>query len=196
MATANSEPVPAKQDELSFLLSVHSPYEKMSHGEQHKPTKQASSLSKKRQQRPGKSSSKSQAHGKGNSRKQTKGVWVATEKVHGANFAFVTDGQRVVCANRKAMLDPGSNDFMGCFSTGLVKQHEPRVLALAKAVRKFVIKQNRHADVVWVFGELFGGGYPGLESPPNTVLVQHGIFYSPVRSFVPVASFTRLCHSS
>src|SRR5690606_29169553 len=36
-----------------------------------------------------------------------KSPWVVTEKIHGANFALLSDGQTVRCAKRKAMLAEG-----------------------------------------------------------------------------------------
>lgn len=35
---------------------------------------------------------------------QTDEIWVATEKIHGTNFAFVCDGVEVICAKRTSLL--------------------------------------------------------------------------------------------
>eukprot|EP00947_MAST-08B_sp_MAST-8B-sp1_P005716 g5716.t1 len=100
-------------------------------------------------------------------------IWVATEKVHGANFSFVSDGHALRCASRKRLLGP-DDDFFGCRSTGLVADLEPKLMRVVAATRD----RHPHADVVWVFGELFGGGFPGHETQPGALLVQGGIFYS------------------
>ena len=105
-------------------------------------------------------------------------LWVVTEKIHGANMCFVCDGHTVSTASRKRIL-PQSEDFFGSNSTGLVGRHLPTVLALVAEVRKYV-----PADVVWVYGELFGGGYPGLVAEPSSVMVQGGLFYSNRLHFV------------
>ena len=197
---------------LERLFTAHCPYEKMHHGEAARRDKNKTRTKKKKA---GSATSKPQQRGgaggtgSGANASSSKDDWVATEKVHGANFAFVSDGQRVLCANRKTMLDADGQDFMGCFRTGLVKRHEPLVLDLVRRLRaklhsetqpqkqqqqhrqqatatSAAFKQRRQprADVVWVFGELFGGGFPGHTPPEGTVIVQHGIFYSPVRRWV------------
>jgi len=42
----------------------------------------------------------------------TTGMWYATEKVHGANFSFISDGKTVEYARRGEILQPGES-FMG-----------------------------------------------------------------------------------
>jgi len=42
----------------------------------------------------------------------TTGMWYATEKVHGANFSFISDGKTVEYARRGEVLQPGES-FMG-----------------------------------------------------------------------------------
>ena len=119
------------------------------------------------------------------------GEWVVTEKVHGANFAFISDGKKVVHASRRRLLKK-DDDFFGSKSSGLLELHDPRVLRLVALVRKRVPADgeflsppqyydapplcnhelNSTLAVVWVYGELFGGGFPGLETEPGCVLVQ------------------------
>ena len=61
-----------------------------------------------------------------------KSSWVVTEKIHGANFALLSDGQAVRCAKRKAMLAEGE-DFFG--HTALLPRLIPAVLRLHAQVR-------------------------------------------------------------
>ncbi len=105
-------------------------------------------------------------------RETNAGRWVVTEKIHGANFCFVSDGHIVSACSRRRVLPPDEN-FFGCRSTGLVAAHEAPVLGIVRRVRALV-----PADVVWVFGELYGGGFPGAPTQPGSILVQAGIFYS------------------
>ena len=74
--------------------------------------------------------------------------WVATEKVHGANFSFIVDG-KVTPAKRTSVLDKnehGAYDFYGC--TPVVERYENSVKELAEFI----------GEPVQIFGELFGQG--------------------------------------
>lgn len=103
-----------------------------------------------------------------------KSAWVVTEKIHGANFALLSDGQTVRCAKRKALLAEGE-DFFG--HTALLPRLVPAVLRMHAQVRA------RHSDAVHVtlYGELFGGAYPHPDVPPvpGVQAVQTGVHYSP-----------------
>eukprot|EP00750_Incisomonas_marina_P019199 INCI3249.1.p2 GENE.INCI3249.1~~INCI3249.1.p2 ORF type:complete len:280 (+),score=61.93 INCI3249.1:230-1069(+) len=185
---------------IERLLAAHCPYEKMTHGavadqrrQRHQRKQQQQKKKKKKNQKKNakkkqKSSTKPLDSTVFQQQQQNSTSWVVTEKVHGANFAFVSDGERVLCASRKNMLNPAEQDFMSCYRTGLVQRHEPLVLDLVQRVREMIEHEQAgkgalgegRADVVWIFGEAFGGGFPGKQSPEGTVLVQHGIFYSPV----------------
>jgi Rnl2 family RNA ligase len=100
--------------------------------------------------------------------------WVVTEKIHGANLCFVTDGVSVRCANRRRFLDE-DDDFFGF----------QRVRdALGGAVRETYARvQARHPEVTGLslYGELFGGKYPHPDVAPVTGVqpVQTGIWYAP-----------------
>jgi Rnl2 family RNA ligase len=111
--------------------------------------------------------------------RQLKSVeWVVTEKIHGANFVLLTDGELVRCAKRKAVLPPGE-DFFGHLT--VLSQLEDDVMLL------FALVQERRPDVAWmaVYGELFGGGYPHPAVPQEPLVspVQPGIYYAPTLSF-------------
>jgi len=103
-----------------------------------------------------------------------KSPWVVTEKIHGANFALLSDGQAVRCAKRKALLAEGE-DFFG--HTAVLPRLVPAVLRLHARVRE------RHPDAVRValYGELFGGAYPHPDVPavPGVQAVQTGVYYLP-----------------
>lgn len=103
-----------------------------------------------------------------------KSPWVVTEKIHGANFALLSDGQAVRCAKRKALLAEGE-DFFG--HTALLPRLVPAVLRLHAQVRE------THPDTarVTLYGELFGGAYPHPDVPavPGVQAVQTGVYYWP-----------------
>jgi Rnl2 family RNA ligase len=111
-------------------------------------------------------------------RQLAKVPWVVTEKIHGANFCFLTDGQQVLCANRKHMLQP-TDDFFH-FQTVLEQLRE-------NVLQAFVAARKRFPQLSWLFlyGELFGGGYPHPDVPPDPSVqpVQTGIWYMPSIAF-------------
>ena len=100
--------------------------------------------------------------------------WVVTEKIHGANFAIVTDGENVRFAKRKEFLLP-EEDFFGFKS--LEKQLSDQV----KEIFRIIQTETLHPVIISVYGELFGGEYPHPEVTvfPNVQAVQTGVYYSP-----------------
>ncbi|HEU4326717.1 MAG TPA: RNA ligase family protein [Roseiflexaceae bacterium] len=105
-------------------------------------------------------------------------AWVVTEKIHGANFCLVSDGQRVQCANRKNLLAP-DEEFFG-YQRLLARLEGPALLAFA-LVRRTVPQ----ARSVAIYGELFGGAYPHPDVPPDPLAqpVQTGVYYAPSIEF-------------
>lgn len=101
-------------------------------------------------------------------------TWVVSEKLHGANFGFATDGSELRCAKRKAWLEPG-DPFFG-YAT-LRDELAARVLA-AFAQLRAQRPELRRLDVC---GELFGGAYPHPDVPAVAGLqaVQTGVYYAP-----------------
>eukprot|EP00743_Colponemidia_sp_Colp-15_P005757 GILK01006188.1.p1 GENE.GILK01006188.1~~GILK01006188.1.p1 ORF type:complete len:392 (+),score=64.89 GILK01006188.1:60-1235(+) len=106
--------------------------------------------------------------------------WIMTEKVHGANFSFITDGQEVQCASRSNLLTPFSKFFN--FQV-VLQNHRQRVLDCFAAVQS-VIPETK---IITIFGEIFGGKYPHPEVPACKVegvkVVQHGVYYAPHNDF-------------
>lgn len=99
-----------------------------------------------------------------------KQIWVASEKIHGANLCIFADGTEIAVAKRRAVLDAG-DPFFG---------YKRAIAPLVPAVRA-LFRQLEGAAWVLVYGELFGGRYPhprvagvdGLEP------VQTAIHYCP-----------------
>jgi Rnl2 family RNA ligase len=104
--------------------------------------------------------------------------WIVTEKIHGANFCFVTDGRAIRCAKRKAFLGD-DDDFFG--HRALAARHSKSVLdTFARAHG-----EDPRVQVVFIYGELFGGGYPHPEVAPvaGMMPVQTGCWYTPGLEF-------------
>lgn len=101
--------------------------------------------------------------------------WVVTEKVHGANFCMLTDGEQVQFAKRKSLLDP-EEDFFGYHAL------RPELIEKAQAIWAGLPKISG----LRIYGELYGGGYPHPQVPtdPRVQPVQTGIWYHPSVQFI------------
>ncbi|KAH3757586.1 RNA ligase [Pelomyxa schiedti] len=98
--------------------------------------------------------------------------FVVTEKIHGANFSFISDGIATTCARRKGIVPDGAKSYFD-FAT-VKKKCEPEVRKLYQLISD-----------LYKFGELFGGIYPHPDVPSADVSipVQYGIYYSPTIEF-------------
>ncbi|MDF1662120.1 MAG: RNA ligase family protein, partial [Planctomycetota bacterium] len=107
-------------------------------------------------------------------RRLQKLTWVATEKIHGANFSLSFDGAELRCAKRKALLEDGQ-DFFGF--EGVRDKLQETIPSLFKAVQTEIPELSSIA----VYGELFGGEYPHPEVPKinGVTAIQSGVYYSP-----------------
>ena len=97
-------------------------------------------------------------------------TYIVQEKIHGANFSIMVDGDKNVSfASRNKALDPTEN-FYG-------------YLAIADELAQ----KARSVDLegpYTVFGELFGGNYPHPDvEKQNIKSIQKGVFYSPGINF-------------
>lgn len=102
--------------------------------------------------------------------------WIASEKVHGANFSFETDGQDVEYACRTCRLGNGA-DFYNARTT--MPTYHPFVLeAFRLAKQRFHMLRS-----LLIYGEYFGGYYPGHPGEAGLKKVQGGVAYSPNHHF-------------
>ena len=97
------------------------------------------------------------------------GTWVATEKIHGANFVVAVTGDDVRFGKRKDWLAP-ADAFFGW-----------QLLAPELAEQARAIARAAGAAHVVCYGELFGGGYPHVEVAAIAGLtpVETGVWYAP-----------------
>ena len=104
-----------------------------------------------------------------------KQIWVASEKIHGANLCICTDGTEIAVAKRRALLG-ASDPFFG---------YKRAIAPLVPAVRALF---RRLGDVTWalVYGELFGGHYPH----PRVVAVED---IEPVQTAIHYCPDVRFC---
>lgn len=73
------------------------------------------------------------------------GLWMATEKIHGANFSFWCDGTEVKVASRTQFVD---GTFFNC--QAVINKYSQGVLETFNTFYK-------EGDVLVIYGELFGG---------------------------------------
>ena len=103
--------------------------------------------------------------------------FVVQEKIHGANFSFITDGKEVITAKRTGLIEENENFYN---SKEIQEKYEPKIKSLFKNISK-----ERNIKSLTVFGEIFGGGYPHKKIQKNETakLVQRGIYYNPDNDF-------------
>ncbi|MBC7804802.1 MAG: RNA ligase [Akkermansiaceae bacterium] len=100
--------------------------------------------------------------------------WAVTEKIHGANFCFAVVGGKVRGANRRRLLE----DDEPFFGWQAVRDTlAPRLQEVASRITS----EGGAEEAVFIYGELFGGGYPHPEvkPTPGVAPVQTGIWYAP-----------------
>jgi Rnl2 family RNA ligase len=99
--------------------------------------------------------------------------WVVLEKIHGANLSLTTDGKDVKFASRTMFLNDDS--FTQFFKVNKTLDY------LTSTVKDIFNNEFPDAKSVIIYGELFGGLYPGIKT--NSKHIQKGVFYSPKHHF-------------
>lgn len=107
-------------------------------------------------------------------RQMRKVSWVILEKIHGAHFCILTDGQAVAFGKRREILEE-DEDFFG---------HKAIAVTLAKAAREVahaLLPKAPKATTIAIHGELFGGAYPhpAIPAREGVQAIQTGIWYAP-----------------
>ncbi|MEM6685645.1 MAG: RNA ligase, Rnl2 family [Bacteroidota bacterium] len=111
-------------------------------------------------------------HGYGND------VFVVQEKVHGANFSFITDGNTIQVAKRTSLIAEGENFNNYEY---VLNKYEKAIKALFKLVKE----DFPETEIITVFSEIFGGSYEHkeVEKIKGMTRIQKGVFYSPENDF-------------
>jgi Rnl2 family RNA ligase len=101
--------------------------------------------------------------------------WIATPKIHGTNMSVTVyrDREGVHFARRHAFLGKDTA-FMGF----------GEVLPGLAPWRDFLADFPDSVVAVTIFGEFFGGSYPGFPAQLNGRPIQTGVHYSPTKRFV------------
>lgn len=101
--------------------------------------------------------------------------WIATEKIHGANFCVLFDRSHVECARRRGPISAEEHFFGYRDTLAPLLSSFP---ALFEAVSASLSLEITHCAL---FGELHGGGYahPEVASVEGVERVQTGVDYAP-----------------
>ena len=107
------------------------------------------------------------------------GIWVASEKIHGANFSIMTDGTDIRMAKKTALIGEDEN-FYGCQS---IKEELKR--KLREIFRKLQLDFDWPIHYVKLCGEIYGGRYPhpDVAKVSDAVKVQDKVWYRPDNDF-------------
>jgi len=104
--------------------------------------------------------------------------WVVTEKIHGTNFSFISDGENVKVAKRTSVLN--DNELEKFYDADIMLENYRES---AKKVASFLISQNPKIKQVQIFGEHFGGIFNG-ETKPGFTKIQKEVHYIPFTDFM------------
>merc|ERR1719491_2809473 len=85
-------------------------------------------------------------------------VWCASEKVHGANFALISNGVDVIAASRTQILDAKTKFYAGW--RDVLEQETPRCL---RAIQSLKRRYKNKIKCVIIYGEYFGGIFSHYE---------------------------------
>jgi len=104
--------------------------------------------------------------------------YVVQEKVHGANFCIVTDGQTVVAGKRTGLIEVGEKFYD---HEELLERYKPKALAMYAALKE----KYPDTTTLTVFGEIFGGNYPhpDVKNDARIICIQKGVHYCPNHEF-------------
>lgn len=96
--------------------------------------------------------------------------WAVTEKVHGANFAFIYENGTISYGKRSGAISPSETffNYKSMLNDNLLK---------IQIVIERVLSYFPECKQITIYGELFGGAYPDIEY--RTMPVQLGVYYSP-----------------
>lgn len=103
--------------------------------------------------------------------------WCVTEKIHGANFSFTTDGQEVIAGKRTSFLKTKQERDWFMKSDYIYEKYKDNVLDL--------FNYFKDAKQLVIYGELFGGLYhcKGVSKIKEFPTIQKGVQYSPEHQF-------------
>jgi Rnl2 family RNA ligase len=110
-------------------------------------------------------------------------LYMVSEKIHGSNLSFLTNGKEVEVAKRSSKINMAEDGTCNFFNAH-------KVLGKYAEEIKIIFSRIKHdhpeTDYIQVYGELFGGHYPHpeVERDRAATKVQNGVWYHPSNEFV------------
>lgn len=105
----------------------------------------------------------------------TGGEWVATEKVHGANYSYWYDGADLWHGKRSGVC---GDDFFGSHK---IHKYDPQIELTYEALEEAGVLE--FGDTMVIYGEIFGGNFFG-DKEGGSKVVQRGVDYHPGTEFM------------
>lgn len=102
--------------------------------------------------------------------------WVAMEKIHGANFSFITNGKAVTANKRSGLIAENENFF--CWQI-IFDRYKEDVLTIFN----MLLTEDPTIWSIQIFGEIFGGWYDG-KTAKGYKKVQEGVYYTDIVDFL------------
>jgi Rnl2 family RNA ligase len=106
-------------------------------------------------------------------------TWFAQEKIHGANFSVLTNGDSFAFCSRNKIINLEKDNFYNVKS--IIDNIKQDVLSIYSNI-------TTESPYIIIYGELFGGSYPGINNVKQRS-VQKGVYYSPNLQFIPFDIF-------
>ena len=121
-------------------------------------------------------------------------IWIATEKVHGANFSVATNGTEVKWGKRNSFIEEDLQQFNN--SNYIKDRYERGVFQVFNDIKSMYNPSTTH---IQIYGEIYGGKYSYLPTrhPKSVKNVQKQVQYSPNIEFIAfdIAVFTHIVNS-
>ena len=112
--------------------------------------------------------------------KKDDGLWIVTEKIHGANFSFWWNtGENIRIAKRTCFLDDNSNFFR-------IDRIKNLIINKINYLIELISLEEGEINEIGVFGELFGGSYPHPDvlRDNDAKKIGKGVWYYPRNDFI------------
>jgi len=100
--------------------------------------------------------------------------WAVTEKIHGANFAFIYENNSIQYGKRNGIIESTDSFFN---YQQILPDTLPKIQLMIDRIQHDAHQNHMTYQKIIIYGELFGGIYP--EYPLRTIPIQKGVYYSP-----------------
>jgi Rnl2 family RNA ligase len=100
------------------------------------------------------------------------GDWIVTEKIHGSNVTFYTDGHDIRVAKRTSFLETEEELLKFYNMPEIVKRYRQYIIKTFEVLKE----DNKEVKYVRIHGEVFGGSYPHKQVKADPVSLEMQTF--------------------